>query len=100
MSMGIFVGPAVAPAAMAILMKTASAKWCTAGAIIGLFGALFTWFASAWYVYDEMPPSLNALGGDVPFVLANIVAICLSGVVAIAGSLADPDKKFDWTHLA
>merc|ERR1719498_2183049 len=65
MSMGIFVGPAVAPAAMAILMKTASAKWCTAGAIIGLFGALFTWFASAWYVYDEMPPSLNALGGDV-----------------------------------
>merc|ERR1719409_903515 len=33
MSMGIFVGPAVAPAAMAILMQKAKAEACTFGAI-------------------------------------------------------------------
>ena len=38
MSMGIFVGPAVAPAAMAILMEKASPTWCTAGAVLGLCG--------------------------------------------------------------
>jgi hypothetical protein len=99
MSMGIFVGPAVAPAAMAILMQSASKTWCTGGAIIGLIGSISTWFLSAMYVYEEYPPSLSALGGDVPFVLANIVAICLSGVVAILGSVADPDKTFEWADL-
>merc|ERR1719379_3260390 len=43
MSMGIFVGPAVAPAALAILMEKASAQWCTIGAIAGLCGGLTAW---------------------------------------------------------
>merc|ERR1711939_912773 len=54
MSMGIFVGPAVAPAAMAILMEKASATWCTIGAIAGLCGGVTTWIATAQYYRGEV----------------------------------------------
>merc|ERR1711998_591320 len=98
MSMGIFVGPAVAPAAMAILMEKASAKWCTIGAIAGLCGGLTTWFATAQYVYEEI--TLNSLGGDYPFLWSNVVSICFSGLVAVGGSLAEPDNAFKWKYLS
>jgi len=98
MSMGIFVGPAVAPAAMAILMEKASAKWCTIGAIAGLCGGIATWLIVAQVGYEEI--SISSLGGDHPFLWSNVVSICFSGFVAIAGSLADPDKTFKWEHLA
>merc|ERR1719454_1046125 len=98
MSMGIFVGPAVAPAAMAILMEKASAMWCTLGAILGLIGGLTTWFVVAWITMEEI--TLSSLGGDYPFLFSNIVSICFSGLVAIAGSLAMPDATFKWEYLA
>merc|ERR1719352_2185886 len=60
MSMGIFVGPAVAPAAMAILMEKASAQACTFGAIAGLCGGLTTWLATAQYIYGEV--TISTLG--------------------------------------
>merc|ERR1719201_1370091 len=97
MSMGIFVGPAVAPAAMAILMEKASAQACTLGAIAGLCGGIATWFATAQYVYEEI--SLSSLGGDYPFLFSNVVSICFSGFVAIAGSLGSPDSAFKWKFL-
>jgi hypothetical protein len=97
MSMGIFVGPAVAPAAMAILMEKASAKWCTTGAIVGLLGGISTWIIVAYAMYEEI--TLDSLGKDHPFLWSNVVSICLSGVVAIAGSFSDPDTKFQWKHL-
>merc|ERR1712139_86302 len=98
MSMGIFVGPAVAPAALAILMEKASAQWCTIGAIAGLFGGVATWIITAQVVYEEV--TLSSLGGDYPFLLSNIVSICFSGLVAIAGSMANPDSKFQWKYLS
>merc|ERR1711990_425942 len=98
MSMGIFVGPAVAPAALAILMEKASAQWCTIGAIAGLFGGVATWIITAQVVYEGV--TLSTLGGDYPFLLSNIVSICFSGLVAIAGSLANPDSTFQWKYLA
>merc|ERR1711998_482353 len=98
MSMGIFVGPAVAPAAMAILVEKASAMWCTLGAILGLIGGLTTWFVVAWITMEEI--SLSSLGGDYPFLFSNIVSICFSGLVAIGGSLAMPDAKFQWKTLS
>merc|ERR1711998_721666 len=97
MSMGIFVGPAVAPAAMAILMEKASAQWCTIGALAGLVGGITTWIVPAQVVYEEV--TLSSLGGDYPFLFSNIVSICFSGFVAIAGSLANPDTKFQWKYL-
>merc|ERR1719454_496781 len=89
MSMGIFVGPAVAPAAMAILMEKASAKWCTIGAIAGLIGGLTTWVATAQYYKEEI--TIASLGGDYPFLYSNLVSILFSAFVAIAGSMAMPD---------
>jgi hypothetical protein len=97
MSMGIFVGPAVAPAAMAILMQKANGKWCTAGAIVGLFGGIATWLIVAQSERGEI--TIDSLGGDYPFLWSNIVSICLSGFIAIAGSLSDPDTKFQWKQL-
>jgi Na+/proline symporter len=98
MSMGIFVGPAVAPAAMAILMEKASAQACTFGAIAGLCGGLTTWVATAQYVYGEI--TISTLGGDYPFLWSNVVSICFSGFVAIAGSMANPDAVFKWKYLS
>merc|ERR1712167_4024 len=92
------VGLAVAPAAMAILMEKASAMWCTLGAILGLIGGLTTWFVVAWITMEEI--SLSSLGGDYPFLFSNIVSICFSGLVAIGGSLAMPDAKFQWKVLS
>merc|ERR1712139_4779 len=79
-------------------MEKASATWCTLGAILGLIGGLTTWFATAWITMEEV--TLSSLGGDYPFLFSNIVSICFSGLVAIAGSLANPDTKFQWKHLA
>merc|ERR1719409_2354127 len=97
MSMGIFVGPAVAPAAMAILMEKASAGACTFGAIAGLCGGLTTWVACAQIIYGKI--EISTLGGDYPFLWSNVVSICFSGFVAIAGSLASPDTQFKWKYL-
>merc|ERR1719409_1954935 len=97
MSMGIFVGPAVAPAAMAILMEKASAGACTFGAIAGLCGGLTTWVACAQIIYGKV--EISTLGGDYPFLWSNVVSICFSGAVAIAGSLAAPDTQFKWKYL-
>jgi hypothetical protein len=97
-SMGIFVGPAVAPAAMAILMESASAKWCTVGALSGLVGGIITWLATAQYIYEEI--TIQTLDNDYPFLWSNLVSICFSAFVAIAGSLADPNKTFKWDHLS
>merc|ERR1719487_2505277 len=97
MSMGIFVGPAVAPAAMAILMEKASPTWCTAGAVLGLCGGVATWIITAYINYEEV--SLATLGTDYPFLFSNIVSICFSGAGAIGGSLAMPDAKFQWKTL-
>merc|ERR1719393_341317 len=97
MSMGIFVGPAVAPAALAILMEKASAQACTFGAIAGLCGGLTTWVACAQYIYGTI--EISSLGGDYPFLWSNVVSICFSGLVAIAGSLASPDSVFKWKFL-
>jgi MFS family permease len=98
MSMGIFVGPAVAPAAMAILMEKASGTWCTIGAIMGLIGGVITWLVCAYGLYGEI--TLDSLGGDYPFLWSNVVSICFSGFVAISGSLLFPDSKFKWEYLA
>merc|ERR1719393_1082186 len=97
MSMGIFVGPAVAPAAVAILMEKASAQACTFGAVAGLCGGITTWIATAQYIYGEI--TISTLGGDFPFLWSNVVSICFSGLVAIVGSLASPDSVFKWKFL-
>jgi hypothetical protein len=97
-SMGIFVGPAVAPAAMAILMESASPKWCTIGAISGLVFGIITWLATAQYMYEEV--TIATLDNDDPFLYSNLVSMCFSGLVAIAGSIADPNKDFKWRHLS
>jgi hypothetical protein len=97
MSMGIFVGPAVAPAAMAILMEKASAHACTFGAVAGLVGGVTTWFGVAQYLYGEL--TISTLGRNNPFLWSNVVSICLSGVVSIVGSLASPDTVFQWKYL-
>jgi hypothetical protein len=96
--MGIFVGPAVAPAAMAILMETANGKWCTIGAMSGLVGGIATWLIVAAAEKEEI--TIASLGGDYPFLWSNVVSICFSGLVAIAGSMANPDSGFRWGYIA
>lgn len=98
MSMGIFVGPAVVPAAAAILMQSASAKWCTWGAIIGLCCGVLTWIIVAAAEKEEV--SLSSLGGDYPFLYSNLVSILGSGAIALIGSTLEPDTKFQWDHLS
>jgi hypothetical protein len=104
-SMGIFVGPAVAPAAMAILMEKANGKWCTIGAISGLILGIITWLVAAMVEYEVGLSStfgewITALNNDNPFLYSNLMSMCFSGLVAIGGSLADPDTNFQFKHLS
>jgi len=98
MSMGIFVGPAVCPAAMAILMEKANGTWCTLGAVGGLIGGIITWVVAAQVDKEEVTQA--SLGGDYPFLYSNLVSILFSGAIAILGSMANPDTKFQWAHLS
>jgi hypothetical protein len=78
-------------------MEKASAQACTFGAIAGLCGGLATWVATAQYIYGEV--TISTLGGDFPFLWSNVVSICFSAFVAILGSMANPDSKFEWKFL-
>lgn len=98
MSMGIFVGSAVAPSAMAILYQKASGKWCIRGAVCGLIGGVLVWLAVAQAESGAI--NLKSLGGDYPFLWSNVTAICLSGFIGVLGSMLEPDEKFRWEYLS
>ncbi|CAM9212257.1 unnamed protein product [Sphacelaria rigidula] len=91
--MGIVVGSAVVPVSLVLTWKKATATGAISGAVIGQLCAVVAWLVSASALEGEV--TIDTLGMNYPMLTGNLVAICLSGIVCIAISLANPDD-YDW----
>jgi Na+/proline symporter len=97
MSMGVIIGSAVGPASLSILLETANGKFIALGAVGGLVLGVFFWFLQAAVEFGEV--TIDTLGKDMPFVAGNVAAIMGGLLIALLGSLAQPDKEFKWHML-
>ncbi|CAN0211982.1 unnamed protein product [Ectocarpus sp. 6 AP-2014] len=91
--MGVVIGSAVVPVSMVLTWKKATAKGAIAGAILGQICAIIGWLVSAQALEGEI--TIDSTGQNYPMLTGNLIAICFSGIVCIAVSLADPDD-YDW----
>ena len=96
-SMGCVIGSAVAPIAISIMSKKANGTWCTAAAVIGLVVASISWAIRANNEFDEV--TVASLGGLIPTLIGNVVAILVSAVISMAGTIIAPDEEFEWEQL-
>lgn len=97
MSMGVLVGSAVGPCALTILLETANSKAIAAGALGGLVLGLSGWVLQAQVEFGEV--KYETMMQDWPWVVGNLCAILGGLFIALAGSLAFPDKTFKWAML-
>eukprot|EP01052_Picozoa_sp_SAG31_P035675 SAG31_NODE_4338_length_3342_cov_2.360469_3_plen_109_part_00 len=63
MSMGVVIGAAVVPIALAMLLETASGPACTAGAMLGVCFAVLAWFSTAYAQTGEVTIESTGLDG-------------------------------------
>ena len=102
--MGNFIGSAVVPIALALMWKECNATGAIVGAIGGLFAGLVAWLAVAAqqpYVKDGKCSSVinvDTLGTLNAQLAGNLCALCVSALLAIVISLAEP-QNFDWDDL-
>merc|ERR1719386_399646 len=97
MSMGVIIGSAVGPASLTILMETANDKFIGAGAVGGLVLGVSSWMIQAQLDSEEI--SYDSLGKDWPWVVGNLCAIFGGLLIALVGSLVQPDTSFKWADL-
>merc|ERR1719324_164220 len=97
MSMGVIIGSAVGPASLTILMETANGAAIGAGAVGGLALGLIGWVLKANADLGEV--TYSTLGTDWPWVVGNLCAIIGGFLIAMVGSLIQPDKNFKWEML-
>jgi len=90
--MGVIIGSAVFPVALAICWRKTSKWGAISGAIIGLICALATWLATATKFGGI---NVDNLGKDEVMLAGNLVAILLSGLICIVVSFIKPDNC-DW----
>lgn len=94
LGMGVIIGSAVAPVALAISWAKCSAAGAISGAVGGLLLALASWLGYA-STFDGGISIANT-GLDQVMVVGNLVAILSSAAICIAVSLAKPDTC-DWS---
>eukprot|EP00929_Paragymnodinium_shiwhaense_P110631 TRINITY_DN777_c0_g2_i2.p1 TRINITY_DN777_c0_g2~~TRINITY_DN777_c0_g2_i2.p1 ORF type:complete len:867 (+),score=166.62 TRINITY_DN777_c0_g2_i2:192-2792(+) len=97
MSMGVLIGSAVGPASLTILLERARGRWIGAGAIGGLVLGILGWCIKANVDSGEI--SYDSLGKDWPWVVGNLCAIFGGLLIALVGSMIDPDTSFKWEML-
>mmetsp|Transcript_14234 Transcript_14234/g.33692 ORF Transcript_14234/g.33692 Transcript_14234/m.33692 type:complete len:910 (+) Transcript_14234:237-2966(+) len=95
-AMGNFIGSAVAPICMALLWKDCTANGAIAGAISGLVASLGGWIGMAG---REGTVSVDTLGMDYPILTGNLLALCVSPLVAWAVSKHEGGQGFDWSKF-
>jgi hypothetical protein len=94
--MGNMIGSAVVPVAMAITWKDCNAFGAIAGAWLGLIGALVSWMVCANNMYCDV--NYWSLFKDEPLLVGNLVAILLSGLIALVCGLIAP-QNYDWSLM-
>ena len=92
--MGLLIGGAVFPVALAITWTGQTKVGALSGAVIGLCAGLAAWLATAHVYYGGV--SVLSTGLEYPTLAGNLAAIMTGLIVTVAVSLAKPDPPFDW----
>lgn len=93
LAMGVLIGSAVVPIALAVMWKKTNKVAATAGAIAGLGCGLVVWLATAHAFYGEI--SVHTTGQNIPLLAGNLTSILVGGIITLLGSVIRPEN-FDF----
>lgn len=93
LAMGVLIGSAVVPIALAIVWKKTNKMAATAGALAGLACGVAVWLGSAYILYGTV--SVFTTGQDLPLLAGNITSILIGAAVTLLGSIIKPEN-FDF----
>lgn len=83
--MGVLLGSAVVPIALAITWRKANKWGCIGGAIAGLGCGIIAWLVTAGTRHDGRI-TVETTGGDYEMLAGNLAAIGVGGIVAVVVS--------------
>ncbi len=86
--MGILIGSAVVPIALAGIWKNANKAAATIGALAGLACGLIAWLTAAYAPSQEI--TIYTTGNNIPLLLGNLTAIIIGSAITILGSILRP----------
>ncbi len=93
LAMGILIGSAVVPVALAVMWNKTNKNAATVGAIAGLACGLAFWFGTAYQMAGEI--TINSTSHEVPLLVGNITSILVGAAVVLLGSKIRPEH-FDF----
>ncbi len=93
LAMGVLIGSAVVPIALAIVWKKTNKIAATSAAVAGLGCGLVVWLTAAYALYGEI--SVSTTGQNIPLLAGNLTSILVGGTVTLLGSLTKPEN-FDF----
>lgn len=96
LAMGILIGSAVVPVALAVVWKKTSKVAATAGALIGLACGVASWVGTAYMLSGEV--SVRSTSQDIPLLVGNVVSILVGAAVVLIGSSIRPEY-FDFSLM-
>ncbi len=96
LAMGILIGSAVVPVALAVVWKKTSKVAATAGALIGLACGVASWVGTAYMLSGEV--SVRSTSQDIPLLVGNVVSILVGAAVVLIGSSIQPEY-FDFSLM-
>lgn len=96
LAMGVLIGSAVVPIALAIVWKKTNKVAATVGALIGLCCGLIVWLLTAYTFYGEI--SVRSTGQNIPVLAGNLTSILVGGAITLLGSVIRPEN-FDFRMM-
>ncbi|BGP46898.1 hypothetical protein JCM10450v2_002749 [Rhodotorula kratochvilovae] len=91
--MGVAIGAGVVPIALAIMWHKANGRVCTAAALCGTASGIIGWLVTTKVLYGEI--TISTTFEDYSMLVGNVLSICISGLIAVFGSLLWP-ANYDW----
>jgi len=96
--MGVILGSAVVPIALAITWNKANKWGCIGGSIAGFIAGIIAWLVTTATLNDNVI-DVTTSGGDYEMLAGNLAAIGVGGIVATVSSYVWPeDFNFDITR--
>ncbi|KAG2004698.1 urea transporter, variant 2 [Coprinopsis cinerea AmutBmut pab1-1] len=92
--MGVLLGSAVVPIALAITWHKANKWGCIGGAVLGFIGGMVAWLVTTAKLNHGVITVVTS-GGDYEMLAGNVTSIGFGGIIAVVSSLIWPDN-FDW----